>query len=339
METERLLTTDPYREFDHPAYVNSDTFTNFLIGPPVFPAKQWKFAPRLDLQIYEPFMRTLSLDPHEVYDLEKDIRENWIEMLQTSGMAETDYANFISRKVRGEKSMVVYYDYERGYIHMSPVIRGEKSSVAFATGDLYFQDKLPLLELHSHPDDSMLSMIDYVRMLYRGYTGGRGMVRGCLVLCPSLQILALPTPETPIQSVEETNNLIEQWEKRYSGIISPLFDKKTRKINRVQRILGDMHRRASEDYSKVLRNLRAKLVEKEIDEAEAENIAKQQQKSLIECLEYHGDRIRRLAHIIHVVYENKIHYGDTVLLMEFARALHTKLYFSHNMKDFKEFSA
>jgi len=67
MKTERFLTDNIEAPFVAPDHVNSDTYIDFLLGPPAFNDKNWTFAPTLHLPDLEPQIRSFADTPHEVY--------------------------------------------------------------------------------------------------------------------------------------------------------------------------------------------------------------------------------------------------------------------------------
>jgi hypothetical protein len=190
------------------------------------------FAKNLDLSLYASKYRDLLHISREVFVRSEEERLRltsgkeyddpsfpaYLEPLR--GMFAEAAKEYAEEKGKGERSKVIYYDFERRIIWNTETTHGEYATTTVPTYDLFSTlipgngegRKLPLLEVHTHPENGLFSPKDLLRMVH-GSGQVRG-IRGSVVLCPDIQLLALATAQTPVYPQSHISQFLEEWESK-----------------------------------------------------------------------------------------------------------------------------
>lgn len=83
-----------------------------------------------------------------------------------------------------------------GGIGFSDISQGTRKSVPDTTYELYFENKTPVINIHTHPEPTMPSTADYLNIV-NTFSDGVRLCRSILVLNPDHQILVVATNDTP----------------------------------------------------------------------------------------------------------------------------------------------
>ncbi|MEK7517084.1 MAG: hypothetical protein AAB583_00910, partial [Patescibacteria group bacterium] len=166
--------------------IDSENFVDYLLYPK-FDAQESRFSPHLDLEWCTPVINYLYDQTQEEFyhtDEEKDILTRFWSKLPEESKSKIE--ELINIRVPVERSSIIYYEIENDTIRVSPANFGH-----FTSGEvelsIFDGDNFPIMELHTHPFNSLFSPVDYTRLLL----GGDGMraVKSSMVICPDIQVL------------------------------------------------------------------------------------------------------------------------------------------------------
>ena len=118
--------------------------------------------------------------------------------------------------VAGERGCSSYYDPETKTIQFTPIIHGQEGSVTRESFDLIRQSKLPILEMHTHPEDQLFSPEDYATLLMKVGAADIRFMKAALLLCPSNQVLALASSETAKYNRNELEKVLNEWNLQHN---------------------------------------------------------------------------------------------------------------------------
>lgn len=222
----------PYTE------VNSDTFYYYLFSNLGLFSKHITFANQLDLGYFYPvfkhvydsveIMKTPDTDPITKFvlgDLEGTVEG---ELLKTT----LDNIEISKQLVLPkERSATIFYDPSTNQNGFTDVNQGDFTTVDSPTAKVIKEGKRPIIEVHTHPINSLPSPPDYANMLTE--LEGIRAVRAIAVLNPNNQILALVTEQTPgIEPEIVQSKIPDMVSKTYYGLdpqeVKRLFDLKRR---------------------------------------------------------------------------------------------------------------
>ena len=207
---------------------------------------------------------------------------------------------------------------------------------------------MPLFEAHTHPDDSLFSYIDYARLvtdfssLYTGDIKNNYIIRAkkrlasaIMVLCPSSQVLAVPTELTPLVSRQEAEDFVTATHKK-------IFDEKYDPYQKELISLGDNSDTSDEifidaigkspiDYLNLIRELNAQVANS--------IITPERRKITVEDFIANSSDDAKNAIAIERRIQAIRERTRNELAIEFARLMYVKLYMAWDFSNFSEFSA
>lgn len=332
--------------------INSDNLWYYLVNfDGVFAHAKVTFAPRLDLQGAEVCLRNLhaseklgyvysqdvkdvaeSFDPNVFQDsVEKAIGEERRRVLNQE----------FNRQESVERSQVIYYDADNDLFKISPINHGEHRKVSVATFD-YFepqQGHIPLVEIHTHPHNSLFSPQDYARMILSSSVNvNYRMIKACLVLCSNVQILVLVRPETVFYTSEQFDEFMRRYDLDQSE-----SGKRINEINkRLQRIFDGYfiekikgYRRGKREFEEDLACYAAGLYSEDEFKFIQQRYRMIQIKGFEEFPKIYEARVSEEVDELRSEKEKLyVYYG-----IEVAREVNPKLYISRDFRHFQEFSA
>lgn len=218
--------------------------------------------------------------------------------------------------IAGERGCSSYYDPKTQTIKFTPIIHGKEGSVTREAFDLIRQQKLPILEIHTHPEDQLFSPRDYVTLLLKVGVGTRFM-KAALLPCPSNQILALASSETAKYDQDELEKLLNEWDKQHNV-----------ELDQITQSSMDRERINSERFERAVERLKRLAASGKFTQSQVlkkgDDLLKQSQSST-----FRNDAIDM----------GKIAQKQNQGLLGFALSNGIKLYFSTDRSIFKEFSA
>jgi len=215
-----------------------------------------------------------------------------------------------------EQVRVIYLNTESNKIESTNSFYGYGSEVNMheALNEAVTNDGLPMMVIHTHPTETNFSFKDYSPLLIGEPTSRIRLMRAQMVLLPGMQLMAVVTKDTPFfenigdmcsfmsTRVEELNEKELQMAKKYLERLNFLFNKKFL----VEAIDLIKQKRSGEKYYR-----------EEDGREEIEQQIEDETKKV-------PDEIARMI--------NRA-------LVAFGREMNVKLYFSQDMKNFREFSA
>lgn len=327
-----------------PGLVDSDNFIYYLGGASFLWGREQKFAPRLNLSLFTPYLRELYKESR-LGDVFSEDSKN--RMLSTavgttsnspSQAVDAKYLEFINRQGEVERARTFYIDPPELSIKASEISFGEHTSVQGKTIGLLNDEKSPILEAHTHPTDSLPSAQDYWPLITRLYKDESIPVASAIIVaCPNIQILALATRETPVMTLDDAKALWTEYD-------SPSEDEKQtrntlmKRIKKVQNSITttvDITKQALDYIRRQEQKMLADGQSEEAIVAMLKAAEKDFEKQLTLFQKKYGRNFERASQQFWNFF--KISYNTR--LIEFTRLINVKLYSSTNCRDFYEFSA
>lgn len=204
------------------------------------------FAPELDLEIVEPYLRRLHSSEKIDFVLPLETREKFEERINFVNGIQHDVIKEIEQQRNTylkelaydqeavERAQCLYYDRQSSKILITPTVHDSYSSTTIDTFNIFQEGDYPLFEIHTHPVNSLFSELDYLRMMmnftpdfpYR-------ILKGAIVLCPDFQIMALATPETKLLLPKETDNFLKEYDLKQSDLGRQIIDINTHLMDKI----------------------------------------------------------------------------------------------------------
>lgn len=331
--------------------INSDNVYAFLTHGLNAKVADWRFAPELNLSLFTQSMERLANEYRIVHVLSDEQREK--DRLSFPPSTNPDTESFYQRmknsqdklldtEAAGERSSVIYLDHilDDHFQVTNPAFH-EYARGEIVTADLYLSGKIPVVEEHTHPKDSLLSPPDYSRLLIKGYNNGRRVVNGLILVCPNVQILAVPTPQTPLLLLEEIDEFMQASQERSETPENPHVNMDALK-EITEQAVATINNLAITSFQQNMRSV-VELEQKIKAGLITENEARFQIEILFGRSEREQDKIVKnitteQADQLTMFWTGFNRYNNT-LMNETARSLNVVLFSSTNMKDFKQFSA
>lgn len=263
---------------------------------------QANFAPYINLGIFTPFMKDL-------YTNQKFI---------------SDYSGKV---MPVEGSRLIYRPnpfFDRG-IESTDIIYGDHHSTIFDRGSV---KGFIILELHTHPDDSLFSNKDYAGIL--SFAAVRRGTFGAIVLCQNLQVFALSTFHSRVFYPEEAKLYIKGFEDDFRAEIEPLWQERARLEELGERFIENNY---NDEYRLVM-GLDDETQRGKLSYDEARIIYNKIKDKLIG----ESEVIRSLTERIKTI-QNLEAQKENAFKLKIARDIRVKLYISRNMRDFQKFTA
>lgn len=319
----------------------------YLTGNLSLPNSRVEFSPNLNLDGYSSFLTNLYKKRKVGYVFSQNERDEMTKkpedvsfetvFQETAKAFYEKNKDFADIKAHTERCRVLFAG-EGNKIKSTRIVHGEFTNVLIGPILLkaYRSGKL-LTEVHTHPEDSLLSPIDYQALISE--VKQERLMKASIVLCPGIQILAIATPQTPLLQIEDTGPYINQKVEAIKKCIDPRISTVFGRHQRLTDITSKFH---VSQLGKVFEEMKA-LQEKEArgeltkQEVEAE-LAYLLEKGKIESDAF-GEKLARVSKKTSDkawATSNKL---EEALNLEIARELNIKLYYSTNFRDFKEFSA
>lgn len=319
LERPIVLIDQPKKPVDQMGMVTSESFFSFLYGTVSnFPYKRWGFSRQLDLSCLTHVMEDMYGSTQEVFVNSEEDRDRLRRDFKESTGKEAE-GDWINKKGHAERTVTIYCGHDLR-LYRSGVTHGNYSSVRPSTWDIYDRGEIPLLEIHTHPHDQLPSPADYLRLLLEGYYEGRRTVQGIMVLTPSRQILALPTPQTPLLSDTEADQLVDEASREIKEKVNLIESKGKQRIDAIAQ-------KISTSFEIVMKELVKKVASGELSPEEG----MQQAKASKERVDQLGPLI---ISRIEQGYSRKNNHEVNIALVDFARVNNIQLFTSTDMANF-----
>lgn len=237
---------------------------------------------------------------------------------------------FLKREKKNEtleQARVVFEDPQTGELGSTASTFGYGSEVSLfePIQEAIGQGCLPVLPIHTHPRDANLSFDDYSLMLTGiGNNQHDRLMTSTMVLLPSMQILALATKDTPVfgngQDLDKFKSSHHEEFRQNEILLMKQFIELMQKLAKRQ------------DLIKMAEMVRSTLGEKHKDVVE----------QALSQYDIKGGESEELEQMMAAAQKKGTDASAKLInsaLIAFGRELHVKLYFSLDMRNFKEFSA
>ncbi len=328
--------------------INSNSLTDFLVGSEHLPGNPTDFAPQLNLGIFTPPLKDLFNQTQVGYVFDEEVRSQATSSQITSEdpKSQSIWSNiqnqkeaFYNMRAVVERGRTIYYNPDRQYIGASDITHGQFAKVTSNIIDIIDAGNIPILDAHTHPENSFFSIKDFDALLINAYAGNKRLVNGVVVLCPDIQVLALATTQTPVLEPEESRGLIKKWDQRWQDEHE---DRQTILFNRSERVENIAWNTQLTDFIKA-KEYSLEIIQKiqrgEISEPEVQNLI-DDIKTKFELKA--GQDLAKFKRVFGKTLARSLSYFSRTtngLAVEFARSNNIKLYASTDIQHFKEFTA
>lgn len=326
-------------EHDLVAKIGSKNFVGYLLG------KKESDEGELMRGDLDDFEKEIEI-PEEIHQAIKEMYEEKREgqmmgpvhrarQAETASQLEeyipgiTNYLDKSSEQsVTAEQVRVVYTDMDTQKIAVtsSTFGYGYEADVTPAFQEAIEKNGLPLIIVHTHPKDILFSPEDYSGMMIKVTTGNNSarLMNAAIVLLPDgMQLMAVATKDTPMLEQNEVQQLLttenEESQSKKMRLLTKSLDLLSQISERKRIIIGvnQIKELVGEKYAAVV-DEQAKQFKIQPGELEQlEDIAKQVEAEAL----------------------NSRAKTNNTELVAFAKRMEIKLYFSQDMRIFKEFTA
>lgn len=297
---------------------------------------------------YSPIIQRLYAQSRQVFVYSESLRTAEFEMLEKSRMNPLwknplfrselreigkEYWQMVTEKDAGERTVTVFVDPLTQAIGTTEVTFGDYTSVRGAVHSIdetIFSEKLPLMQLHTHPDDILFSPNDYYPLITKTALYGYGRrLKAVMVLCPNLQVLALATARTMLLSSDDANRLLGDWSRTVED------DEGSKAVaSNIEQLMIEHDRRTQEDLERTAMLAQTITSGTPLSRKERRGLRRKTEKRLTA---FQG-RERRFEQTL-AELKNRIAALENAEVLEFARMINVALYMSTNTVDFYKFSA
>ncbi len=332
-----------------PPIVHTGVLLDYLVGHFPIDIPNLEFAKYLDLSVCKPYFVELIEATKDVYIHSDEHRRAFQEKIIDTPLSDDVVAarfqqilkdgavDYIERKSAAERSRVIYYDPDLYFIGATEPQHGDFTTTNLSTFDVINDGFIPLFEVHTHPTNVLPSPVDYARILINPTQKQFRFLRAAIVLCPSVQILALATNQTVMLDVDTFQKLDQNYKLddiEQARLIS-LYDRRFNIIEAMMRYT----RESADRFFKASMDLQIRHAQGQITESELSQLLDSESNLTKLELEKKMDKASRVAQ--HAAFQAATYEAKTVnqKLLEFTRQTNIKLYSATDFEHFTEFSA
>lgn len=299
-----------------------------------------------NLGIYTGTMMDLYADAKKVYILDPELRKNYAQavaedirnypqlqkIVSSDPSIVTSFFDKVNEQDSGERTTVLYRDPKTGKIANTPIQHGEYTRVSrYDLGGILRTGGQPFMEIHTHPEDQLFSPKDYFTMI-SPIKGKSPEIRGAIVLCPSIQLMAVVTGQTPVMGTTDARILTDEWKRKIRG-----------EDEEINKIWQRLRKTKTEHDAYIAANLQKVLNSAVFQAMESRNQLTRRERRVLQRNTEKEYRQLKFQKAQYESAENKLmsEYAEVVnaRLLEFARTLNITLYISRNSQDFYKFAA
>lgn len=327
MSAERLLALPEAIETGPKKSVTSETFLRYLLpNMPLVPGSE--FAYHFDLGFLEKSMG-------ELYDHDKqDSILNDTGRKKLEEKKEID--KMLNQTAKVERAREFFYDPKDRRLKVSGITEGTYNLVRSDLPNITSQGKIPLLSMHTHPINVLFSAKDYMRLIVNPGTGQERFVRGTIVLCPDIQIMALATSLTP--SLDDDQK-IEEFEQfwQHDGVkdeVTEYREKRLEKIKNLSSKYGEVMIKNFQQQNSAIDELYDLSKAGDISSWEAEELIKNVIESGLARSEKTYERFATAGSAVLTRLDNKLEWLENRINVDLARSVGVQLYTSTDRKNF-----
>lgn len=351
-----VVTLVPIEKRTHPSVmlINSDNFLAYLVGEGDFAYAEngrFRFSKKLRLPYLTSSLIELfeSTQPGNVFSDQDREASSKTDFTETSFETEqakeayrkltTELEDFAHMQAVVERSRTVYLDYNDNQFRVSPITHHRFDAGKVDTIDIWNQGNLPLMEIHTHPDNTLLSPVDYWRILGRVFSDSpEGLIRSAILICPDIQILAVATNETQLiepsmfdERIGRALKFIPQENQRLESLRARFLAAHQASMNLLVKRYEASHQNIIQIDKMYAKGL--------LTEEETNRLLEENHQQAIRETRYGQERSARVMGRANNHLWDYNNYLFNFYLLKFAREMGIKLYASTNFTDFQEFSA
>ncbi len=196
------MTEIPQSNIQETAPITSDNFTQYLINR--VDRDRSSFPLTLDLSPFSETFKKVFAERQTVSMLDEENQEKLrtAQALSKTGPLHQTMEDLLNLEGEAERACVIYLDPNSDTIDTSPIVHGNHTSVQGQVVPVIIEDKFPLVDIHTHPNDDTFSPQDYDTLLRDLFLSGSDvhgrMVGALVVIAKNFQYLAVPTTDTPL---------------------------------------------------------------------------------------------------------------------------------------------
>lgn len=316
---------------DNDSSISQEKILKHLQGTEPLKGRPEDFPTTLDLGILEGEIRGLREQHIEGFAHTEDDRKRLLE--------EGHDPEWVNRKVaEAEVARTIYFDRQTGKVEYFDSTDHHESSVSVRS-DGRLLGNAPLLDLHTHPAESLPSIQDFFPLIEGLPELQRRVHRGIMILNPDTQVLALATDATPLLKPVDAAALINDWMQQAADAAQESAAPHVKRIDTVRNALVGRIQKQLDSYIEASRNHVDKLISASkrgedvtgIDGEEAdaaEELAIKRDKTL--------ERGRRLLEKPKRRHQDAMSRSFTETQLQFVKQMGIKLY---RATDFRHFEA
>ncbi len=330
----------PIVRYEQPPVSNEDVLS-YLI----FRNRRLHFdelPPQLDFSVFEGVHKELYEnyeDVPEVPDADSHIAaltEQYALLSTLEGRTLLEELKTIYyQKAAGERSTIIFFDRETGYLKRTPLSFGDITSTSNDYNMVIREKGIPVINIHTHPKNAFFSIQDFSSMLTPAFSDEMPYDYASTVLCPDYQILAIATAETPVMELTEFEKLRDEYR------ISPEEQKRMDELRKRKAKVEGMLAAFNSNSEQNLQDYQRTLLEEVGNQPDILQVRIQQW--ALKCRDFFDNdfsprfnRAYSKASQQSDDYAAQVYNGNAVA---FARAMNLKLYMATDGAHFREFSA
>ncbi len=218
---------------------------------------------------------------------------------------------------------------DNAQIAFGPITHGHATSGSFAVHD----GGVSLFAIHTHPDDILFSPADYAALITDTRTLTDNLRQrnlfGQMVICPSVQVFALATAQTPLIPEVETEEFLRRM--RQDALEEVTSDPNETRIEIPSRLITDAIKMDPERFLRIIQSQTTRMRAGEL----TPSIRKEEFKEFYRSCGEIGQLIIEALEINLTIESRQLN----AMLIQIARRLHIQLYFSTDMAVFIPASA
>ena len=322
--------------------VDTDSFLFYLRGKFNPSVQEASFAENLDLSVFTSFMQEVYETERDGFVYDKQMRKEWKDLenkIRRDNLGGT--ADFLldhtkqmgGSKAIAERARVIYWGIKGG-VQGTKISSGDHTSVSqfwtFLRTALHLG--IPLMDIHTHPDDALPSTADYYELVCSPYEGKR-TVRASMVLCPNIQILTVATPTTPALPYKEYVELKDAYREGIYGSYEGRVHTLERRVGKIRQIPLDRVNRSVNQLVQLNQgHQEGKYSDEERDELSQQILDKLNSEVVTE-------RVRNVLIRTERQYSDEMSHAINTTLLQMPRDLNILTYTSTDMRNFVRSSA
>lgn len=335
---------------EHRRTVTAATLFDYLGSNMRVDYKDVKFDNRLDLGSLTPMLTELQNTtllgyvhtPEErqvLSELQNPFASGDPKITEMWAPVKEKYDTLAGLQAPVERSRIVVYNLQENMFQVTRVKQGDYRSVQNDLFTVIDEGLIPILPIHTHPNNVLPSPQDYMSLILDISKSPRSPANVTMVLCPSTQVLAIATPQTPLLKSAEAVAVRDYWNEQLDSEKDPRLISFAERENSTMPEYGEyailMQEKLYTQAEEILNQLHAGRITREEFEIRQRALSDYYINKITKKSEQLS---KKRLQVMNRAYEYAAQSTNAVL-MECARSLNIQLYVSRNMKDFRKCTA